>query len=157
MTEQQGPDGSQYRRSMAREVEDDLLERAARGERGYWAERPELRLRADVPSVEVSASTRAQEVLDLVTNEDGRTVTLRSPESGVVAVVVPVDRYVELAGAAIEGDRAFEVIEGRVVPSPTGLADAAIEQVDPSVEWRLGWRRYPADSGTPDVPSVPPS
>jgi hypothetical protein len=156
MTEQQGPDGAQYRRSVAREVEDDLLERAARGERGYWTERPQLRLRADVPSVEVSASTPAQEVLDLVEKGNGRTVALRSPESGVAAIVVPVDRYVELAGAAIEGDHAFEVIEGRVVPSPTGLADAAIEQVDPSVEWRVGWRWHPSDHGEPGASSGTP-
>jgi hypothetical protein len=158
MAEQQGPDGSQYRRSFAREVEDDLLERMDKGElKGYWAERPQMRLRADVPSVEVSASTRAQDILDLVAREDGRTVALRSPESGVVAILVPADRYVELAGAAIDGDYAFESIEGRVaVPSPTRLADAGIEQVDPSTKWLLGFKPYPPLQTKPGTSSASP-
>ena len=59
--------------------------------------RPEVRLRADVPAVEVGMVTRAREVVNRLQGDDISTLVLRMPNGEVAAVVVPVERYLDLA------------------------------------------------------------
>lgn len=111
------------------------------GER--WPVRPEVRLRADIPSIEASEATGAG-LLDHLAQDEMGMIALRDAASEVKAVVVPVERYLEMASATIEGDNHFEAtLEGRVAPRASSLADLQIEQVDPAVAWEFGSRRWP--------------
>jgi hypothetical protein len=112
------------------------------GER--YPERPKLRLRADTPTVEISDITQAREILEGLAAGAG-IVALRDAETRMTtAVVVPVEQYVQLAGAAIEGDDRFEATpEHTITPTPDALATSYIEQVDREVQWKRGSRVWP--------------
>ena len=75
----------------------------ARGERppGYNP-RPELRLRADTPSVGLYDADAAEVVSNLTPNE--YSVALRDADGTVKAMAVPLDRYIELVSGTIAGD-----------------------------------------------------
>ena len=141
MTE--GREGQEWRPGKATEFDDAMEGRALKpGE--LWPERPRLRLRSDVPSVEVSEHTRIHDVLGRLKNKDLSSIALRDQSGAVTAMIVPVEKYVELAGAAIEGDDQFEAtLESSIVPSPTALAALHIEQIDEQAKWDAGSRRYP--------------
>jgi hypothetical protein len=138
----ESPEGREWQPGKATEFDDAMEGRTLKpGE--LWPERPQLRLRPDVPSVEVSEHTRVQDVLGRLKNGDVGSLALRDPSGNVTAMVVPVEQYVELAGAAIEGDDQFEVtLERSIVASPTALAALHIEQVDQQARWDAGSRRY---------------
>jgi hypothetical protein len=140
MTEREG--GGKQRIGKATQIANEL---DALPPRELRPERPQLRLRADVPSVEVSETTRVQEILSRLDSEDTRRVLLSSPEAGVTAVVVPIDRYIDLVGTELE----FEVshsgqalLDGRI--EPTELATSDVEQVDPQATWQEVGGRKPS-------------
>lgn len=117
----------------------------ARGERppGYHP-RPELHLRADTPSIDVHEATQVGDVLRHVTpTEYG--VALREPGGEVHAMLVPLDRYIELASGAIAGNKLFDLRPGvpgsdvpRIVARPSALEAMHVEQIDPNAEWHSG-------------------
>lgn len=119
----------------------------ARGEYppGYHP-RPELRLRADTPTIEVHEGTSGQEVLAHITPREYG-VALRDPDGTVKAMVVPLDRYIELASGTIAGDHHVEIDRVRASPDgdrpriqarPTSLEALHVEQIDPQAEWWPG-------------------
>jgi hypothetical protein len=111
-----------------------IRERGPLGPGELWPERPQLRLRADMPLVEVSESTRVQDILGHLEGEATRRVLLGSPEVGATAVVVSVDRYIELVGAELEASHQSKIqLDGRI--EPTGLAASDVEQVDSQATW----------------------
>jgi hypothetical protein len=119
----------------------------ARGEYppGYHP-RPELRLRADTPSIEATDKISAQDLLSHITPREYG-VALRDPDGTVKAMVVPLDRYIELASGTIAGDRHTEIDRTEAVPyntrpriqaRPTSLETLHVEQIDPQAEWLPG-------------------
>jgi len=114
------------------------------GER--WPVRPDVRLRTDIPSVEARRTTGA-DLLEQLAQGETPVIALRDGAAEIKAVVVPVERYLEMASATVEGDDHFEAtLEGHVAPRASSLADLQIEQVDPSIAWEYGSRRWPSSS-----------
>jgi hypothetical protein len=97
---------------------------------------PELRLRPDM-SVTADEATTAKDVLGrLASDENARSLYLHLSEDDgrLDAVVVPVNRYVELVGLALKAANEVEVAaDGRLIPR--GLDQADVESVDPNASW----------------------
>ena len=95
--------------------------------------RLELRLRNDMPAVEVRETTPAREILEYLGREDVGGVALRDPDSGVKAVVVPVERYLELAGAELASNPFNKEgrLDGRIGLTKASLAASHVEEADP--------------------------
>ncbi len=97
--------------------------------------RPEVRLRTDVPAMEVGVVTRAREVVNRLQGDDISTLALRSPNGEVAAMVIPVDRYLELASLELKAGPKEATLDGRVMPRPDKLEAAGVEQIDPHATW----------------------
>jgi len=97
--------------------------------------RPEVRLRTDVPAVEVGMMTRAREVVSRLQGDDISTLALRMPNGEVSAMVVPVERYLELASLELKAGPKEGTLDGRIVPRGDRLEAAGVEQVDSSATW----------------------
>lgn len=110
-----------------------------------WPERLELRLSSDVPTIEVTPTTSAQQMLDTVAHEPSGTVALKGPDAGVAAVIVPVERYLELARGTIEGECEFDLRTGQMEPDGVIVVPARsplyVEQTDLNVRWRPSLRQ----------------
>ncbi len=108
--------------------------------------RPELQLRADTPTIKVDEHTSTQELLSHITpSEYG--VALRDSDGAVTAMVVPLERYIELASGTIAGDSHFGVdlsasneAHPRLHAHPSSLEALHVEQIDPRAEWWPGSR-----------------
>lgn len=103
--------------------------------------RPLLKLRPDTPAVELNESTRVADIIaPLSPREFG--VALRDPSGEVQAMVVPIERYIEMASATIEGDKHFDLDPTRFPPqnkpSPDYLAALHVEQINPDEYWQPG-------------------
>jgi len=120
----------------------------AQGERGHphRNDRPAVRLRTDTPSIKVTDSTAVGDVLRHV-RPDNYGMALRDPKGEVRAMVVPLERYIEMASATISGDDHLELAPGgpssdpdrpRIQARPAALNVLHIEQVDPRAEWLPG-------------------
>jgi hypothetical protein len=126
------------RRSPAREVTDDLLQRSLTPEQiAARDRRPDLHLRADVPTVEVDETTRAKGVLEKLQGEAG--LVALGEQAGISAVVVPIERYLELVGSQLKYDPSIER-EGRtatfdIAPTEGAMEASHVEQVRPSDTW----------------------
>ncbi len=101
--------------------------------------RPEVRVRSDAPSLEVDDTTSVESVLSQLDREKGG-VVLRDQTGEAKAVVVPADRYAELAGCEITSEQHFRATEGEIKPDPEALKELMIEQVDPAAEWSFASR-----------------
>jgi hypothetical protein len=100
--------------------------------------RPELRLRADAPSVTVDDTMRAQEVTERLQADDTELIALRDSETGkVTAVALPLARYLQLVGTelAAEPFNKEATLDGRIVPSDDAFAASYVEQVNPADSW----------------------
>lgn len=78
---------------------------------------------------------------------DNYGVALRDPKGEVQAIMVPLERYIEMASATISGDDHLELAPGgpssdperpRIQARPASLHALHIEQVDPRAEWLPG-------------------
>jgi hypothetical protein len=100
---------------------------------------PELRLRADVPAVEIDEATTASNVLAHMRSENVGTIALHEPIVNVTAVVMPVERYLELVGSELANDPFHKEAGPRgIAPTEAALAAVHVEQVDPSDTWTRG-------------------
>lgn len=100
---------------------------------------PELRLRADVPAVEIDGATTASNVLAHMRSENVGTIALHEPSVNVTAVVMPVERYLELVGTELANDPFHKEAGPRgIAPTEAALAAVHVEQVDPSDTWARG-------------------
>jgi hypothetical protein len=127
-----------HRKGKATELLDDLMshplspEEVARRQPHI----PELRLRDDTPAVEIAETTRVQDVLGRL--EDTDSLALRNSAAEPLAVVISVERYLELVGKELARDPWHKVgtLDGRVVPRDEDLAAGHVEQVDPTAPWQ---------------------
>lgn len=95
---------------------------------------PSLRLRAE-SAAEATRSVEIVEGLRALHDKRARNVLVRDSASGLEAVLVPVERYVELVGRELQLSRELDVQpDGRFQPS--GLEDADVELIDPTEEWQ---------------------
>jgi hypothetical protein len=134
----EGQEGREWRPGKATEFDDAMARRTLTPEE--WEARypkpPELRLRSDTPSVEVDQTTRVQEVLVRLANEDGDSVAVRNADGGVTAMMVPVERYLELVATELANNHQGEAtLDGRIVPTEAAFAASYVEQVDPNATW----------------------
>jgi hypothetical protein len=131
-------------------MRDRIAERRAAIARGEYPPnyhpRPELRLRADTPSIDANGEISAQDLLSHITPREYG-VALRDPDGTVRAMVVPLDRYIELASGTIAGDDHTEIDQTEAVPGgmrprvqarPASLEALNVEQIDPQAEWWPG-------------------
>ena len=107
--------------------------------------RPELRLRSDAPSVEVDEATHAQEAIDKLRDGDISGLALRNSEGVVAAMMVPVERYLELVSAELASDPFNKEahLDGRITPTEAAFAASSVEQVDPHATWVYTGGRKP--------------
>jgi hypothetical protein len=118
---------------------DDLLARRSLSEEEeaiYRPKPPQLRLRADVPSVEVDGSNGARIVRELE-QDQSKSLALRDTQGTISAMVISVERYIELVRAdlSLAEDKQTLFPGGRVGPTDATLAEAHVEQVDPDATW----------------------
>jgi hypothetical protein len=128
---------AEQERDKARELGDRLL---LGGDPELIAKRypkvPELRLREDAPSEEIDSTTAAQDVIGKLTTRSVSAMALRDANGDATAVILPVDRYLELAGKELASHSAkIGTLDGRVLPAEAAFVASYVEQVDPSEEW----------------------
>jgi hypothetical protein len=123
----------------AEELMDDLLRHPLTPEEiaTRYPKVPELRLRADAPTVEVDATTTARDVLERVQSQDVGSVALRDSTTGVTAVVMPVERYLELVGGELAHDPLNKEagLNGTITPTEAALVASHVEQINPHDTW----------------------
>jgi len=120
-------------RSKASDVADQIMRHVPREGRKL----PEARLRHDAPTLEVDKATPMREALDLLRTTDIGAIALSEAGGEPSAVVMPVERYLELAAKDLLTRRNGTIASnGRIVPQESALADLYIEPVDPQAEWR---------------------
>lgn len=134
---ERGETSEDPRRGKASELS-DILDAKSLTDEEIAARRPkvpELRLRPDA-SVVVDDNTAAQDLLQRLSTEGARSMQLRhgEREGNVEAVLVPVERYVQLVGLSLVSTNEFEVLsDGKIVPM--GMAQADVETADPHATW----------------------
>lgn len=121
MAEQQHP------RSKASEVVDRIRQHVPKEVKKL----PELRLRADAPVLEVDAATPAQAALDRLQASEVGALALRAPDAEPTAVVISVERYLELIGKELLTGRSTIASQGRIILRESALAGSFVEQVNP--------------------------
>lgn len=99
---------------------------------------PELRLRADAPSLEINGSTLVSNAVAQLRSETVGAIVLREPGAEPTAVVMPVERYLELVGTELVNDSPKEARGGGLAPRAAALEAVYVEQVDPSGTWHRG-------------------
>lgn len=96
---------------------------------------PELRLRSDMPTVAVSDKMPIADVVEQLESEGVSAIALREPSSDATTVMLTVERYLELVGKVLVGQRTGVVNSyGQFVPPESDFADAYVEQVNPKDE-----------------------
>jgi hypothetical protein len=124
-------------RRRASEIADHLADHPHEPERRPG--RPELRVRANAPTVIVDSNTVTEAVIgQLKATTNG--VVLRGQDGEARAVVLSPERYADLAGAMIKAEGKFVGSEGRLRPQSEELESLMVEQVDPTTEWQPGRR-----------------
>jgi hypothetical protein len=121
-------------RSKAAFAREHLIESAASREEREQPKRPQLQLRRDAPSIEVGNATRITEALHELKTERIGTLALREPDGRPQAVILSVERYLELATREVENAPAV-VSKGLEWVSDDALKTSHVEQVDPSEPW----------------------
>ena len=97
---------------------------------------PELRLRADVPAVEIDETTPASSVIAHLRDENVGTVALREPDTSAAVIVISIERYLDLVGKELASDPFNkEVGLNGIAPTEAALAASHVEQVNPSDTW----------------------
>jgi hypothetical protein len=117
---------------------DDFLRRplSEEEEAMYRPKPPQLRLRTDVPAVEVDGSNRARIVRELEQDQT-KSLALRDTHGTISAMVISVERYLELVRADLSLAESKQTVfpGGRIGPTDATLAEAHVEQVDPNATW----------------------
>jgi hypothetical protein len=125
--------------SKASELADDLMSHPLTPEEiaARYPRVPELRLRADAPTVEINETTRARDILERVRSENVGSIALRESAAGITAVVIPVERYLELVGKELATDPSNKVgtLDGQIRPTDAAIAASHVEQVNPDDSW----------------------
>jgi hypothetical protein len=121
---------------------DDFLERrrlTPEEEARRHGLRPELRLRADAPAIELEQATPVDDALAELRSKDLGALALRKPTGEIAAMLVTAERYLELVGTELARGSDMEVtIHGRFAPVESAFNKAYVEQVDPHEPWIEG-------------------
>jgi hypothetical protein len=98
-----------------------------------------LRLRSDAPSVEIDDALPAKRVIEQLQSEDVDAIALHEQGSDPTAVIIPVERYLELVGKELAGyTELVGTLDGRLIPPGPAFAASYVEPVDPDATWRHG-------------------
>jgi hypothetical protein len=95
---------------------------------------PELRLRTDTPAIEIDEATSVVQALTHLREEETDTVAIREPNGEPRAIILSVDRYLELAGEEINSAPKTPR-DGRLVPTNAAFERTHVDQVDPHARW----------------------
>jgi hypothetical protein len=119
-------------RSKANQLADDLvrgsLSKAEQVRRGLL--RPALRLSRDAPSITINEATSATQALAEAAEEQRDVLALRKLNGDPIAVVLSVDRYLELVGHELANAPKMG-IAGRLTPEATAFTKSYVEPADP--------------------------
>jgi hypothetical protein len=124
-------------RSKASEVVQHLYEDAATREPERKPRRPQMQLRRDMPAVEIDETTPAAEAVAGLQAEHVGTLALRTPDGDAKAVVLSVERYLELVNRELERNAPGVLSNGRIMLTDAGLKPLHVEQVDPTEPWQV--------------------
>lgn len=128
-----------------KELADALMRRAAEEgsiEARRRRLRPEMRLAPDVV-VDADSKTRAREALGQLAADGVNCVEVRDTETGMDAVLIPAERYVELMTRLLAAEPPEIAHEHGHPRYPSGIADVNLEQVDPNASWDTYFRFNP--------------
>lgn len=101
---------------------------------------PELRLRADAPALEIDETTTVMDALERLESSDIGALALRTPRgTDPTALIIPVERYLELVGKELLHSPSKVVGESNDFTPPDAALEAVnVEQVDAAANWPLG-------------------
>lgn len=102
----------------------------------YGRTRPEVTVRPDAPGVTVNDATPVGNVLNQL-DPAGHGMVLRDERGKPAAVILPIERYADLASCEIESEGRWDAAFGAM---PEALEELMIQQVDPGVRWQPGSR-----------------
>ena len=98
-----------------------------------------LQLRSDAPSVEIDDALPVKRVIEQLRSEGVGAIALHEQGSDPTAVIIPVERYLELVGKELAGYTALVgTLDGRLIPVESAFAASYVEPVDPDATWRHG-------------------
>lgn len=130
---------AERRRTKASEIVDDLMGRPPTADEVAKNETnlPELRLRPDTPTAEIDSETLARGLIDRLRSDDVTALALRETGTEPTVVMLPLERYLELAGKELISRREGLVatLDGRLVPPESDFAALHVEVVDPRDAW----------------------
>ena len=99
-------------------------------------ERPKLELRVDMPAIEAGEMTRVTDALHELDAEGVDTVAIRGTAGEPKAVVVSVERYLDLVAPEVE--RAPGVVtNGQIWMTDEDLKASHVQQADPTQPWGI--------------------
>jgi hypothetical protein len=132
MTEESSKAGDVLRHLMSREL--SPRQQAQRHPRV-----PALRLRADTPTLDVTETTAVGDALKELQAQGVGTMALREQGTESTAVVLSVERYLELVGKElIRNEYNKEMrIDHVVVPTEEAFAASHVEPVNPDDTWEI--------------------
>jgi hypothetical protein len=132
---------TEQRRSKASELREDLMRHPLTSEElaRKYPKVEELRLRSDVPTAEIDNALPVKEVVKRLRSEDVGIVALREPESDTTAVVIPIERYLELAGKELAShSERVGTLDGRIIPVDSAFAASHVAPINPNATWTHG-------------------
>lgn len=109
------------------------LSQSERARRGLLL--PELRLRSDTPAIEIDGTTQVVGALTSLGAEPSGTLALRESSGEPRALVISVERYLQLAGQEVRNAQRVSTTDGRLVPEEAAFTRTHVEQVDSRDSW----------------------
>jgi len=129
---------SERPKSKARDAVEDLMRNPLTPEElaHRYPKVEELRLRPDAPTAEIDEALPVKEVIERLRSEDVGVIALRESGSDATVVIVPVERYLELASKELAGySERVGTLDGRMIPVESAFEASYVEPVDPDATW----------------------
>ena len=117
----------------AREIVSSTLSEEEQRRRGLLL--PELKLRNDAPAIEIDEATPVIQALARLDSEATGALTISESHGRPRAVVLSVDRYLQLASQEINSSSRAATADSRLMPMESAFERAHVEQVDQSENW----------------------
>jgi hypothetical protein len=94
---------------------------------------PALRLKVEL-TADVAEPGSIATAMEALAHGQARNVMIHDSVNDLSAVLVPLERYVELVGKELQGSQLRDATpDGRLIPAD--LADAEVEMSDPAADW----------------------
>jgi hypothetical protein len=98
---------------------------------------PVLRLRDDAPSIDSSGAIPIRDAAAELHRRRVGALAVRAPDGEPLAVMLSVDRYLELVGKElVNGDQKELQSDGRIVPTDAAFAVSYVEAVNLGDNWQ---------------------